>query len=495
MKNKWSIFLLLILLTTGVLSAQQPNAGNRIALVIGVQNYTGAPPLRHSLRDANDMSATLKAKGFKVETLLDPKTKKEIKDAITRYYNTMRDKSGAVGIIYYAGHGTQLEGENYLIPASASLQLPGDLDDQCVKMNLVMSVLNSSNNNLNIFLLDACRTNNFTSFSRDINKGLASIEAPKGSIVVFATQPGTVASDGTGKNGLFTAKLLKYINEPNLNIGEVFRKVKHDVNEESEGKQLPSVVDNSIGGEFYFTKQQSEPAPVIAAPAVTEANKKETLPDPKKSSEPKKENLVQKNSDTPLDYGYGLADAGTVTIGSQRWISKNLNVSTFANGDEIPEAKTPDEWRSASDKHQPAWCYYNNDPANGATFGKLYNWYAVHDPRGLAPAGWHIPTDEEWTKMTSGLGADGVVGNTLKSTSGWSNKGDGSNSSGFTGTPSGFRYTVGKFADIGKSGYWWTSIESNAGSAWCRNLFNYNDRIYRGADYKGCGFSVRCIKD
>jgi hypothetical protein len=242
---------LLLLLSAAMAHSQQP--GTRVALVIGVQNYTSVPPLQHSLNDATDMAASLKSKGFRVEFLKDPKSKKEIKDAVTRYYNTMRALNKAVGIIYYAGHGTQFEGENYLIPASASIQVPGDMDEQCVKMNTLMSVLTSSNNNLNILLLDACRTNSFPSFSRDMAQGLTNVEAPTGSIVVFATQPGRVASDGSGKNGLFTSKLLKYINEPNLNIGDLLKRVKQDVNAESQGKQLPSVVDNSIGGDFYFT--------------------------------------------------------------------------------------------------------------------------------------------------------------------------------------------------------------------------------------------------
>ncbi len=495
MEMKLAVFLMLATLAIG-LNAQQTSPANRIALVIGVQNYSGVTPLRHSLRDANDMTAALKSKGFKVETLIDPKTKKDIKDAITRYYNIMREKSSAVGIIYYAGHGTQLEGENYLIPASAALQVPGDLDDQCVKMNLVMSVLNSSNNNLNIFLLDACRTNNFTSFSRDINKGLASVEAPKGSIVVFATQPGTVASDGTGKNGLFTSKLLKYINEPNLNISDVLRKVKQDVNEESEGKQLPSVVDNSIGGEFFFTKESSstQPIPVnTVKPPTTQPVKKEAVVQQKSPPPTKKEPVVEKNAVEAIDYGYGLSDAATVAVGSQQWISKNLNVSTFANGEPIAEARTSDEWKVASDQHRPAWCYYNNDPSS--IYGKLYNWYAVHDPRGLAPKGWHIPSDEEWTLMINSLGGETIAGSGLKSTDGWNSKGNGSNSSGIASLPGGFRYSIGKFSDMGKSGYWWSDTEFNAGGAWCRNLFNYNDRVFRGHDYKGCGFSIRCIKD
>jgi uncharacterized caspase-like protein len=145
--------LLLSLFALNSLSQEQTPA--RIALVIGVQNYVSVPVLQHSLNDAADMESALKSKGFKVETLYDPKSKKEIKDAITRYYNAMRVRTGAVGIIYYAGHGTQYEGENYLIPASAVLQIPGDMEDQCVKMNSFMSVVNSSNDNLNIFLIDA----------------------------------------------------------------------------------------------------------------------------------------------------------------------------------------------------------------------------------------------------------------------------------------------------------------------------------------------------
>lgn len=233
-----------------------PNV-EKYALVIGVQNYSHVPALRHSLNDATDVSNSLKAKGFKVESLLDPRTKAEMKDAITRYYNAMRDRTGAVGIIYYAGHGVQNEGENYIIPASADIKLPGDLDDQCLKMNTLMSVLNSSTN-LNILLLDACRTNSLPSFSRDVAEGLSKINAPQGSIVLFATQPGKVASDGTGRNGLFTSKFLKYIDEPGLNIGEVARKVKQEVYVESGNKQLPSIEDNSIGSDFYFTTIKNE---------------------------------------------------------------------------------------------------------------------------------------------------------------------------------------------------------------------------------------------
>ena len=96
-----------------------------------------------------------------------------------------------------------------------------------------------------------------------------------------------------------------------------------------------------------------------------------------------------------------------VKIGEQIWMSKNLNVSIFRNGDPIPEVKSEDDWENAAINHQPAWCYYDNEPKNGTVYGKLYNWYAVSDPRGLAPDGWHIPTDEEWTDLHLALGGGG----------------------------------------------------------------------------------------
>ncbi|MFZ9583254.1 MAG: fibrobacter succinogenes major paralogous domain-containing protein, partial [Crocinitomicaceae bacterium] len=111
-------------------------------------------------------------------------------------------------------------------------------------------------------------------------------------------------------------------------------------------------------------------------------------------------------------------NAQTVTIGTQVWMTKNLNVSTFRNGDPIPEAKTDEEWKKAGENQQPAWCYYDNNPANGAKYGKFYNWYAVNDPRGLAPEGYHVPTDAGWTQLSDYLGGEDVAGKKMKSTSG-----------------------------------------------------------------------------
>ncbi len=244
--NSFCIIALLLATSYNLFSQQA-----KYALVIGVQNYSSIKQLRHSLNDANDIASVLESRGFKVDLLRDPKTNTEIKAAIRRYFNTVT--KGTVGIIYYSGHATVHDGNNYLIPANAQVETPADLDDQCVKMDYVMNSLNT-NDNLNILILDACRTNDIKGVTKGITDGLVSVDPPQGSIVLFAAQPGHTASDGTGRNGLFTSKLLRYINEPNLDISAILKKVKQDVHVESNGTQLPSYVDNSLGGDFYFNR-------------------------------------------------------------------------------------------------------------------------------------------------------------------------------------------------------------------------------------------------
>lgn len=203
-----------------------------------------------------------------------------------------------------------------------------------------------------------------------------------------------------------------------------------------------------------------------------------------------------------LDYGYGTSDAATVTVGTQEWISKNLNVTNFANGDAIPEAKTADEWTRAGEDEEPVWCYYDNDPANGSTYGKLYNWYAVSDPRGLAPKGWHIPSDEEWTALTDYLGGETTAGLKMKSASGWNNNGNGNNNSGLAGLPGGTRLTdMTSFYYIGSYGYWWSSSYSHErtgedeGTAWYRALSHDDGSAGRSESNMADGLSVRCLRD
>jgi uncharacterized protein (TIGR02145 family) len=182
----------------------------------------------------------------------------------------------------------------------------------------------------------------------------------------------------------------------------------------------------------------------------------------------------------------------TVTIGKQIWMVENLNVTHYRNGDEIPLVQDKEEWDNQT---TGAWCYYENNSGNGITYGKLYNWYAVNDPRGLAPDGWHIPTDADWTKLTDFLGGADIAGHKLKNTAGWDENLNGDNSSGFSAMPGGYRTHDGYFSNIGRNSIFWTSTEFNGERAWFRNVIGSIPNIYNPNYEKDFGLSVRCIKD
>jgi hypothetical protein len=230
-----------------------PAANSRFALIIGVKSYTTVSPLANTVNDATDMSRTLKKLGFTVIELIDPKTKREMQEAVRRYYTILQENKGAVGLVFYSGHGLQIDGSNYLVPASASLEIKADVEDQCVNMNYIMEAIQEAKNPLNIFILDACRNNPFRSFDRSGERGLTLVSAPAGSYIVYSTKPGSVASDGSGRNGLFTSSLLKYMSTPNMNIEQVFKNVAREVITQSNNSQRPWIASDYIG-DFYFLK-------------------------------------------------------------------------------------------------------------------------------------------------------------------------------------------------------------------------------------------------
>ncbi len=204
----------------------------------------------------------------------------------------------------------------------------------------------------------------------------------------------------------------------------------------------------------------------------------------------KVENISEKINNTILQ-NYSTV----ITIGNQVWTSKNLDVSTFRNGDTIPEAKNVFEWVAAGKENKAAFCYYNFDMKYGEKYGKLYNFYAVQDSRGLAPKGYHISTDAEWTVLTDFLGGDGIAGYKMKSKTGWYDSGNGDNSSLFNCLAGGGIDYNGHFERAGENGFWWSSTEVNSSSAWTRGLNDVDRAVYRSGVNRGEGYSVRCIRD
>lgn len=183
----------------------------------------------------------------------------------------------------------------------------------------------------------------------------------------------------------------------------------------------------------------------------------------------------------------------TVTIGTQEWMLENLNVSKYRNGDVIPKVTDRTAWFGLT---TGAWCYYNNVTSNGRIYGKLYNWHAVKDPRGLAPEGFHIPTNGEWAILIDFLGGYAIAGDKMKATILWVSPNNNNNSSGFTALPGGYRDNYGDFSNIDYNGYWWSSTEYSTAEAWFRGLYYEADSYVRNDGYrKEAGFSVRCIKN
>jgi uncharacterized protein (TIGR02145 family) len=186
----------------------------------------------------------------------------------------------------------------------------------------------------------------------------------------------------------------------------------------------------------------------------------------------------------------------TAVIGTQQWMEKNLEVTTYRNGDVIPQVASPAAWSSLS---TGAWCWYNNNPENGAIYGKLYNWYAVNDSRGLCPAGWHVPTDAEWSILETALGGTSVTGGAMKTagTIRWTTPNTGAtNSSGFAALLGGYCVGVwGTFSSINITGCFWASDEGASTHGWSRLVTHNSSETFRLSQDKKNGYSVRCIRD
>jgi len=217
----------------------------------------------------------------------------------------------------------------------------------------------------------------------------------------------------------------------------------------------------------------------------------------------KENNTIQSSRNTDKSSTPDLIAAGKYTfvwIHGQRWMTTNLDVTRYRNGDSIPQIRYATNW---SKKTTGAWCWYNNDSATyAATYGRLYNWYAVNDPRGLAPTGWHIASADEWDTLATHLGNN--AGGKLKDT-GTIEAGNGlwyapnfraTNKTGFTGLPGGFRNAYdGTFSFIGSLGFWWTSTGYSSSTAFYYSLDYSNSLIYWYVDIKRYGYSVRCLRD
>ena len=242
----------------------------RVALVIGNGAYETAP-LRNPVNDARVMGRSLQELGFDV-TERENLTQKDMKREIQSFGQKLL--KGGVGLFYYAGHGMQVNGRNYLIPVGASIEHEKQVEYEAVDAGAVLTEMDYARNRLNIVILDACRDNPFARSFRSSAQGLATLNAPTGTLIAYATAPGSVANDGPGENGIYTGELVRAMQSPGIKIEDVFKQVRSAVREVTQGKQIPWEA-SSLEGDFYFktpVKTASTPpayAPERTAPAVT----------------------------------------------------------------------------------------------------------------------------------------------------------------------------------------------------------------------------------
>lgn len=240
-------------------------AEQRIALVIGNSQYKDSP-LPNPVNDARAISKALTEAGFKV-VKKENIGQKEMQIALRDFGDAL--KAGGVGLFYYAGHGMQVKGRNFLIPVDAQIQREDEVAYNSVDANQVLDKMEAASNRLNIVILDACRNNPFARSFRSGSMGLAQMDAPVGTLVAFATAPGSVASDGDGQNGLYTQHLLQSMQRPGVKIEDVFKNVRAGVRKESGGRQIPWE-STSLEGDFVFIPLPPAPAATIAVSTATQ---------------------------------------------------------------------------------------------------------------------------------------------------------------------------------------------------------------------------------
>jgi hypothetical protein len=257
MKNKlYLVFIVILWLQPYIDSAQNFNtAGKKYAFVVGISHYRKVPYLKNTLNDANDMDSILTKLGFDVWKCLDC-TRDSLSDSLDSWGKKIMNAD--IAFFYYAGHGVEANETDYLLGTNSNPQSTKELNDRAYPINLILDKMDNANSKCNIIILDACRDNPLAStLNRGIGtKGLIGIKIPVGYFIGYAAQPGNTASDGVGRNGIYTEAILKYIDMPCLSIDELFNKIDHQVRDETNNAQTP-YKNSSLDDYLYFSINQS----------------------------------------------------------------------------------------------------------------------------------------------------------------------------------------------------------------------------------------------
>ncbi len=299
----------------------------RIALVIGNAAYENAPPLKNPANDATDIAGALSKVGFSVDHGVNLNQRRM--KAMIREFG-LKLKGGGQGLFYFAGHGVQLRGRNYLIPVDASIESEADVEDQGVDTNLMLGLMDEAGNGLNVVILDACRNNPFARSYRSASSGLAQMQAPSGTLIAYATAPDSVASDGAARNGLYTQELLRNMLVPGLSIEEVFKRVRISVRNSTAGKQTPWEA-SSLVGDFYFTTSNKSSATTTPSGPTTSS-------DPIVTPQKQSEQLLEKSGSTTAggvlnSKAISLPEPAYPAMAKMSRVSGTVSVEVTINGE------------------------------------------------------------------------------------------------------------------------------------------------------------------
>jgi len=404
MKRKATRFILCLVLSALCLpSIVNAATEQRTALVIGNSAYS-AGPLKNPVNDAADMAAILEKLGFSV-TLKKNARLQEMDEAIEAFGNLL--KRGGVGLFYYAGHGVQVNGANYLLPIDAKINKETDVKYQAVDANKILDEMATANNGLNIVMLDACRDNPFTRSFRNAARGLAIVSsAPSGTFISYSTSPGNLARDGDGRNSPYTAALLKYIQAPGLTISDVFIRVRTKVKKETG--QVPWEL-SSLEGQFYFmsgsagkadgpvpagrTKVARDESSVTAAVATDELDdenrkledeerkleKEKALLGKKKALEEKRKRIEEGKASLEVERRTTLAMAKRPTVSTAKEIKRDGRFIAYDDGT-VMDTSTHLMWAAKDNGSRIKW-------ADAKSYCENY--------RGGGYTDWRLPTQNE----------------------------------------------------------------------------------------------------
>jgi hypothetical protein len=285
------------------LTMEESASGKRVALVIGNGTYLTAP-LKNPVNDAQDIAHALRELGFDV-IYRENLNQNDMKRAIREFGAKIRN--GSVGLFYYAGHGVAVKGINYLVPVDAKVESEEEVEYECVDAGFVLTQMESAGNSMNIMILDACRNNPFARSFRSASRGLALMDAPSGTLIAYATAPGSVASDGNARNGLYTQELLKFVRTPNLSIEEVFKQVRISVRNLTQGRQTPWESSSLIGNFYFSGLALDKNQPTTITPKI------QPQPAPKPTSLRKESNFITFDLDKCRSSGTSVVCDFTVT--------------------------------------------------------------------------------------------------------------------------------------------------------------------------------------